>query len=60
MPKSELQNYLTDKYLAFEFVERYENKVRYCPQLGVWLAWDGRRWASVFDKIVFKTFDAWI
>ena len=60
MPKSELPNYLTDKYLAFEFVERYENKVRYCPQLGVWLAWDGRRWASVFDKIVFKTFDAWI
>jgi putative DNA primase/helicase len=52
--------YLSDKHLAYDFEDRYQNKVRYCPQLGVWFIYDGKHWKASFDKAVFKLFDDWI
>lgn len=34
----------SDMWLADLFVSRYGGRVRYCPQVGRWLAWDGNIW----------------
>jgi putative DNA primase/helicase len=35
---------LTDLGNAERLVHRHGDELRYCPQLGGWLAWDGTRW----------------
>jgi putative DNA primase/helicase len=30
---------------ARRFIDKYGDKLRFCPQWGKWLIWDGRRWA---------------
>jgi len=37
--------YLTDLGNGRRFARRHAHEFRYCPQLGGWLWWDGRRWA---------------
>jgi putative DNA primase/helicase len=35
---------LTDDYLARRFVDRYGDRLRFCPLWGSWLEYDGTRW----------------
>lgn len=37
-------NKQTDHELARRFTKRFESQLRYVPQWGKWLIWDGRRW----------------
>lgn len=37
---------LTDLGNARRMVHRLKGELRFAPQLGVWLSWDGRRWAE--------------
>ena len=37
---------LTDEFNAQRFVGLYADRLRYCPALGGWLAYDGRRWSK--------------
>ena len=35
---------LTDDGNALQLVDEYRDRIRYCPDRGRWLAWDGRLW----------------
>jgi P4 family phage/plasmid primase-like protien len=37
---------LTDLGNAERLISQYQPNIRYCPQTGHWLIWDGRRWAE--------------
>lgn len=36
--------FFSDAHLANIIVQKYSHRLRYCPERGCWLAWDGRRW----------------
>ena len=40
---------MTDVGNAIRFARLFKNKVLYCAEIGNWLIWDGKRWAT--DKI---------
>jgi P4 family phage/plasmid primase-like protien len=42
----------TDRDLTMKFVKAYREEVRYCEEMGKWLAWDGQRWNRAGDNAV--------
>ncbi|OGW10307.1 MAG: hypothetical protein A2W75_02760 [Nitrospinae bacterium RIFCSPLOWO2_12_39_15] len=52
---------LTEMWNAELFLDQYSENIRYCPLLGGWFVWDGRRWGQddtmqieKFSKTVIK------
>src|SRR3990167_534610 len=37
---------LTEMWNAELFLDQYSENIRYCPLLGGWFVWDGRRWGQ--------------
>lgn len=45
----------SDAWLANQFRDQYGSQVRFCPQMGGWLRWDGTRWAPDTVQWVVET-----
>jgi putative DNA primase/helicase len=60
MAKNKIPRYLEDQFLAFQFIDKFRQSIRFCPELGLWFTWDGRRWKASFDKTVYRHFDHWL